>query len=519
MDINDAFRSAYSALVTKPSKILPFYFMSVSVPAVVRIAPILTGVLVYFALARRGNIDEIQTVLEDLPTEEFENPGSPGSFEDFGGSSASSGFEEEFLDSLRELADLVLVPEVIAIISISVVVFFLLTVILNAVVSAGQVNVLYSALVGGEPVRDGVEGVFSDTKPFVLLLLLETVLLLVSTAILLAAGVAAVSVVGGIAGGLLGLVVFLVWLLALLVIHTMFIFAPQSVVVDGNGVFGAVRGSLDFIFENPVEFIAYVIFAFAATIAFGSVAGFLNILGAPAAVSVLGFVVFAPFVGVVKTDMYTRHADEEVVLTRDASLSPERTVDGFRRGWDEMVSFTVTNIPLIAVCAVLLFGAGAVAWEYTIGADIGIETSIADRIEQLTPVGGFVNFTANNWAVAVAQSYAGFVFGIGTVVSLVFNGVALGFLAATETNLPELVAFVVPHGIVEIPALLISGALGLRLGIVSVGYVRGSVSVAEISDEVSTAYQVLVGLLILFAVAGLIEGFFSPYYYDILFDL
>jgi uncharacterized membrane protein SpoIIM required for sporulation len=512
MDINEAFRSAYSALVLKPSKILPFYLMSVSVPAVIRIAPIITGVLVYYALLRRGNIEEIQAAIDELQTEGL---GSPGSFEDLQG----GGFGGEASDRLTDVLELVFVPEVIAIVGVSVVFFFLVSVFLNAVVSAGQVNAVYSVLVGGEPVRDGVGGAFSDTKAFALLLLLEAVLLLGSTAFFLLVGAAAVSLAGGVVAALLGIAVFLAWLLSVIVVHTVFIFAPQSIVIDGRGVVGGVKGGVGFVLDNPVEFVAYVIFAFAATIAFGSVAGFLNVLGAPAAVSVMGFVVFTPFIGVVKTDMYTRHAGDEVTLEREASLSLDAVVSALRRGLDEMASFTVSNLHLVAVSALLFVGAGAAVWEYTVAADVGVETSISDRKEQLSPVGGFLNLAANNWSVAVAQSYAGFVFGFATLVSLVFNGAAIGFVAATETDLLELVAFVVPHGIIEIPSLLISGALGIHLGLVAVRYFRGGLTVGDVTGEVERAYNVLIGLLLLFVVAGLIEGFFSPYYYEFILGL
>lgn len=516
MDINEAFRSAYSALVSKPSEILPFYLMSVSVPAVLRVAPIVTGALVYLALLRRGNIDEIQTAIEEFPTEELQNTGgfenSGGAGDGFGG-----GLEGEIPEEAGEIIGLIFVPEVIAIVAVSVAFFFLLSVLLNAVVSAGQVNAIYSALVGGEPLREGVEGIFSDTKPFALLLLLEAALLLGSTAVFFLIGVAAVSV-GGIAAILLGVAVFLAWLLALIVIHTLFIFAPQSIVIDGNGVVGAVRRDVSFVLENPVEFIAYVIFVFAATIAFGSVAGFLSAVGAPRAVSVVGFVILSPFVGVVKTDMYTRYAGDEVTLERDASLSLDSFVSALRRGWNETVSFTISNLHLVAISAVLFVGAGAAVWEYTIAADIGIESSISERKESLSPVGGFLNLAANNWSVAVAQSYAGFAFGFATLFSLLFNGAFIGFFAATETNLPELVAFIVPHGVIEIPSLMISGALGIHLGLVAVRYVRGGVTMEDVTVEVERAYNVLVGLLVLFVVAGLIEGFFSPYYYEFLFD-
>lgn len=506
MDINEAFGSAYAALVSKPSKILPFYFMSVSVPAVARVAPLLTGVFVYLALLRRGRIDEITSKFGELPLEDMENPESFEGFEEAG-------------SVFAELFDLVFVPEVVAVVVVSLLVFVVVIIALNAAVSAGQVGAVYGVLTSvDDPVADGVRSVFEHTSTFVLLFIAEAVVVLVATGIFIGVG-AFVASLGGLIAGALAVLLALFWLLTITTVHVFFVFAPQSVVVDGTGLRGALRGNLDFVVENSVEFVAYLIFAFAALVGFGSVAGFLNVLGAPAAVTVVGFVVFSPFVAVVKTDMYARHAGEDVTLSDDASLNGHRVTEALREGLNEVRVFVARRPLLVAVSGVLLVGTAVATWEATRAAEVGMETSIADRLKGTSPFGEFVNYTANNWAVGVAQSYAGFVFGIATVVSLAFNGFFLGFLAATEANLTELVAFVVPHGIVEIPALLVSGALGLHLGGVAIGYVRGNVTADAVGDEVRRAYRVLLGLLVLFAVAGFIEGFVSPYYYGPLFGI
>jgi uncharacterized membrane protein SpoIIM required for sporulation len=499
MDINESFRSAYATLVSEPSSVLPFYLMSVSVPAVARVAPLVTGVLVYLALLRRGSIEEIRSAFGELPLDELENP------EGFGG---LEGTQDEFV----ELLDLIFVPEVVAIIAVALVVFVVVIVVLNAAVGAGQVGAVYGVLRGAEePVERGVVSVFEHTSTFILLFVVEAIAVLSLTGFLLGVGAVAASY-GGLLGAALALVVALIWLGAVTGVHVFFIFAPQSVVVDGAGLRGALRGNLDFITENPTEFVAYLIFAFAALVGFGSVAGFLNVLGAPTAVTVVGFLVFSPFVAVVKTDMYTRHAGDDVAVP-DASLDRRRVTGALREGLDEVRSFVSAHPLLVVASGVLFAGSAVVAWEATQTAGVGMETSIADRLEGASPLGEFVNYTANNWAVGVAQSYAGYVFGVATVVSLVFNGSLLGFLAATEVNLVELVAFVVPHGVIEIPALLISGGLGLHLAGVAVGYVRGDVSTEDVADETRRAYRVLVGLLVLFGVAGFVEGFVSPYYY------
>ncbi|CDK40609.1 uncharacterized protein BN903_59 [Halorubrum sp. AJ67] len=71
----------------------------------------------------------------------------------------------------------------------------------------------------------------------------------------------------------------------------------------------------------------------------------------------------------------------------------------------------------------------------------------------------------------------------------------------------------VPHGIFEIPALVVSGALGVHLGVVSWRTFRGRASRERFADALETAFWVTVGLGILLGVAGIVEGFVSPYYW------
>ncbi|MFW5984283.1 MAG: hypothetical protein ACOCRA_03710, partial [Halobacteria archaeon] len=211
MDINEAFSSAYAALVSKPSKILPFYLMSVSVPAVARVAPLVTGVLVYLALLRRGRIDEIRSAFDDLPLDELENPES---FDGFEGTS----------EGLTEAFELIFVPEVVAVIVVALVVFVVVIVALNAAVRAGQVGAVYAVLTGvEEPVKRGIGSVFEHTSTFVLLFVVEAVIVLVATGALLGIGAVAASF-GGLLGAALALVVALVWLSAVTGVHIFFVF-------------------------------------------------------------------------------------------------------------------------------------------------------------------------------------------------------------------------------------------------------------------------------------------------------
>jgi uncharacterized membrane protein SpoIIM required for sporulation len=71
-------------------------------------------------------------------------------------------------------------------------------------------------------------------------------------------------------------------------------------------------------------------------------------------------------------------------------------------------------------------------------------------------------------------------------------------------------ALVAPHGVIEIPAIVIAGSAGLSLGGVGVGAVRGRYSDDDVAAAIRRVYRVLLGLVPLFVVAALIEAFLTP---------
>ena len=71
---------------------------------------------------------------------------------------------------------------------------------------------------------------------------------------------------------------------------------------------------------------------------------------------------------------------------------------------------------------------------------------------------------ANNVQVTFGAFAFGITAGLGTLALLLFNGVSLGGvfgLYASKHILPLLVAFVAPHGVLELSAICIAGGGGL----------------------------------------------------------
>jgi uncharacterized membrane protein SpoIIM required for sporulation len=120
--------------------------------------------------------------------------------------------------------------------------------------------------------------------------------------------------------------------------------------------------------------------------------------------------------------------------------------------------------------------------------------------------------TTNNLSVAFLMFAGGMVAGLGTLYMLGWNGLLIGVVAtacAQHQMSLKLWSFVAPHGALELPALVIAGAAGLRLayGILFPGYYSRGYSLRQASVA---AVQLLLGVVPLLLCAGVLEGFLSP---------
>ena len=117
--------------------------------------------------------------------------------------------------------------------------------------------------------------------------------------------------------------------------------------------------------------------------------------------------------------------------------------------------------------------------------------------------------TVNNIRVAVMAFAGGILLGIPTVLAMVANGALLGLaggLFADAGELPKYFGLILPHGLLELTAIVIAGAAGLRLGwaVIAPGdRPRGQ----AVGQEARRAGVIALGLVLAFATAGIIEGF------------
>jgi uncharacterized membrane protein SpoIIM required for sporulation len=121
----------------------------------------------------------------------------------------------------------------------------------------------------------------------------------------------------------------------------------------------------------------------------------------------------------------------------------------------------------------------------------------------------------HNTRVSVLTLGLGMTWGVGTLISLFFNGVILGSITVdyvADGQAKFLAGWILPHGSVELPAILIAGQAGLLLGVTLLG--RGSRQ--PLRDRLRTVgpdlMTLIFGVAVLLIWAGLVEGFFSQYH-------
>lgn len=111
------------------------------------------------------------------------------------------------------------------------------------------------------------------------------------------------------------------------------------------------------------------------------------------------------------------------------------------------------------------------------------------------------------------QTFAtGMIFGIGSVFMLIYNGTTIGAAAGLLSYPPYsrvFWQFVLGHGALELPAIIISGTAGLLLGlsILRPGNLRRGESLRR---QAPVALKLVMGAAAMFVAAAFIEAFWSP---------
>lgn len=121
----------------------------------------------------------------------------------------------------------------------------------------------------------------------------------------------------------------------------------------------------------------------------------------------------------------------------------------------------------------------------------------------------------HNTRISILVLALGMTWGVGTVLLLFTNGVMLGAVAADYIRAGQsvfLTGWLLPHGALEIPSILIAGQAGLLLANALIGR-HSALPVGERLRQVVPGVVTLIsGVALMLVWAGIVEGFFSQHH-------
>lgn len=176
----------------------------------------------------------------------------------------------------------------------------------------------------------------------------------------------------------------------------------------------------------------------------------------------------------------------------------------------------------VAVAACLFFAPALALGTWLANSPVAVETAapapvreayLARDFEDYYSSSAAVEFasqvTTNNIQVSFLAFAAGILLCVPTALILVMNGANLGLaggLLVAAGDGAKFFGLILPHGLLEITAVVIAGGAGLRLGwsIIDPGD-RGRGE--AVREEGRRAAAIVLGLVLAFVVAGIIEGF------------
>ncbi len=120
----------------------------------------------------------------------------------------------------------------------------------------------------------------------------------------------------------------------------------------------------------------------------------------------------------------------------------------------------------------------------------------------------------NNITVSVRAIAFGITFGIGTLILLFYNGIIMGGICVDYISAGKavfLTGWILPHGSIEIPSILIAGQAGFIIAKTLISFRREDFrqKLRSVGPDIAVLTG---GLAVMLIWAGIIEAFFSQYH-------
>jgi len=121
----------------------------------------------------------------------------------------------------------------------------------------------------------------------------------------------------------------------------------------------------------------------------------------------------------------------------------------------------------------------------------------------------------HNTKVSIFTLAMGMTYGVGTIILLFYNGVILGAIAVdyvVDGQVRFLLGWLMPHGVIEIPAILIAGQAGLVLATALIGWGNRQPLGARLRVVSKDIVTLIFGVGLMLIWAGFVEAFLSQYH-------
>ncbi|MDD1728020.1 MAG: stage II sporulation protein M [Methanospirillum sp.] len=169
--------------------------------------------------------------------------------------------------------------------------------------------------------------------------------------------------------------------------------------------------------------------------------------------------------------------------------------------------------------SVLVFVIGCIGGFFTSQADPAFGESLMNLFKEMitndimtdTPPLLAVQLFLNNLESCVLLFLGGAIFGVITLLVLSFNGIIIGGIleiVRDKTDIVVMLGSIIPHGIFELPAVLVSSTLGMMLGRAVMLELTGQGDAAARAYYLGTLFVKYVVPFI--AIAACIEAFITP---------
>jgi uncharacterized membrane protein SpoIIM required for sporulation len=125
----------------------------------------------------------------------------------------------------------------------------------------------------------------------------------------------------------------------------------------------------------------------------------------------------------------------------------------------------------------------------------------------------------HNTQVAIFTMALGLTWGVGTALSLLFNGIILGAVAFDYVQGGQtafLAGWLLPHGAVEIPSILLAGQAGFLLASALIGWQTRLSRRQRLRAIAPDVVTIIGGAAVLLVWAGCVESFLSQYHQPVI---